>query len=236
MCKCRAIFFSVKLAKPAHAKYRRSEEPSTVVAVVTYSNIFTIKLRPLKPSHSKTGEPETRPNHRLRLSRSYFEFRRILGVKLVFFQGGGRCSMPARHDPTGAFLGTPVLLGSMLYLTSVSHICWYCTIPLVLYHIVGTVPYCWYCTILFVVYHTVGTVPYCWNCTILFVVYHTVGTVPYSWYCAILLVLYHTVGTLPYYCTILLVLYHTVGNLPNCWYTTILLVLYHTVGTVPYCS
>ena len=36
--------------------------------------------------------------------------------------------MPARQDPTGAFLGTPVLLGSSLYLKFVSHPCWYCTI------------------------------------------------------------------------------------------------------------
>ena len=36
--------------------------------------------------------------------------------------------MPACQDPTGAFWGTPVLLGSLLYLTSVSHPCWYCTV------------------------------------------------------------------------------------------------------------
>jgi len=29
--------------------------------------------------------------------------------------------MPECQDPTGAFLGTPVLLGSLLYLTYVSH-------------------------------------------------------------------------------------------------------------------
>jgi hypothetical protein len=31
-----------------------------------------IPLRALKPTDSKTGEPETRPTHRLRSSRSYF--------------------------------------------------------------------------------------------------------------------------------------------------------------------
>ena len=145
--------------------------------------------------------------------------------------------MPARQDPTGAFLGTAVLLGSLLYLTFVSHPCWYRTVLLVLYRNISTVPYCWYWTVLLVKYRTVGTVPYCWYCTVILVLYRTVGTVPYCCYCTVLLVKYRNVGTVPYcwYSTVLLVQYRTVGTVPYCWYCTVLLVKYRNVGTVPYC-
>ena len=61
-----------------------------------------ITLRALKPSDSKTGGSETRPTHCLRPSRTYFYFRPISRVKLVF-PHGGRCCMPSYPDHEGHF-------------------------------------------------------------------------------------------------------------------------------------
>ena len=61
-----------------------------------------IPLPALKLSDNRTGDSEKRPTHRLPRSRTYFYFRPISGVKLVF-PHGGMCCMPAHPDPEGHF-------------------------------------------------------------------------------------------------------------------------------------